>query len=262
MKELKKVQNKVVVFDLDGTLLNSQNEIIGGDQTLSCLDLLKNMGCTLAICTGRLDHDILKIQQKYNLMIEHRISQNGAVVICEDSFNSELLDKQEALAIYDQLKELPVRIEINTVANRYWTCDRDPDFPRELYDSHIIKTDLKEVILCQPIVLFLIIGKQDELEKIGQMINQQYHLVQAIMTSATSLEIMSCEASKGKALKKNFINEQIYAIDDSPSDFDMIEYSEYFYNVGQFENPSKAIYKTNILEALKDICNKVKETME
>ena len=170
---------------------------------------------------------------------------------------------QKGGGIDDQLQQRHIFIiEINTVANRYWTCDRDPDFPRELYDSHIIKTDLKEVILCQPIVLFLIIGKQDELEKIGQMINQQYHLVQAIMTSATSLEIMSCEASKGKALKKNFINEQIYAIGDSPSDFDMIEYSEYFYNVGQFENPSKAIYKTNILEALKDICNKVKETME
>ena len=54
------MKNKVIVFDLDGTLLDSQNQIIGGDQTLKYLNLLQNMGCTLAICTGRLDHDILK----------------------------------------------------------------------------------------------------------------------------------------------------------------------------------------------------------
>ena len=55
------MKNKVIVFDLDGTLLGANNEIIGGTETLNCLDSLQQMGWTLAICTGRLDHDILKI---------------------------------------------------------------------------------------------------------------------------------------------------------------------------------------------------------
>mgnify|MGYP002270400407 CR=1 FL=1 len=53
------MKNKVIVFDLDGTLLGANNEIIGGTETLNCLDSLQQMGWTLAICTGRLDHDIL-----------------------------------------------------------------------------------------------------------------------------------------------------------------------------------------------------------
>lgn len=250
------MKNKVIVFDLDGTLLNSQNQIIGGDHTLKYLDLLQSMGCTLAICTGRLDHDILKIQQKYQLSIKHRISQNGAVVINEDKFHSELLDKRDALDIYKQIKTYPVRIEINTVSNRYWSSERDPDFPKELYDSHIIKQDFQEIILCQPVVLFLIIGETSVLEDLAHMINHNYKNTQAILTSATSLEIMSCHVSKGLALKNSFQNHYIYSIGDSPSDFTMIEYSQCFYNVGKFDNPSHSIQKTSILEALIDIYEK------
>lgn len=70
------------------------------------LDLLQSMGCTLAICTGRLDHDILKVQQKYQLSIKHRISQNGAVVIKENYLCSELLNKSDAFKIYEQIKNI------------------------------------------------------------------------------------------------------------------------------------------------------------
>ena len=250
------MKNKVIVFDLDGTLLDSENQIIGGDQTLKYLNLLQTMGCTLAICTGRLDHDILKVQQKYQLSIQHRISQNGAVVIKENYLCSELLNKSDAFKIYDQIKKYPVRIEINTVSNRYWTSERDPEFPKELYDSHMIKQDFEEIILCQPVVLFLIVGQTSILEDIAKTVNKQYKRIQAILTSATSLEILSCQASKGLALKNNFQNDYIYAIGDSPSDFAMIEYSDYFYNVGQFENPKQAIVKPSILEALTDIYEK------
>lgn len=90
---------------------------------------------------------------------------------------------------------------MNTVSNRYWTSERDPEFPKELYDSHIIKQDFEEIILCQPVVLFLIVGQTSILEDIAKTVNKQYKRIQAILTSATSLEILSCQASKGLALK-------------------------------------------------------------
>lgn len=250
------MNKKVIVFDLDGTLLDSQNKIIGEDQTLKYLDLLQNSGFTLAICTGRLDHDILKIQQKYHLSIKNRISQNGAVVLKNNVFKSELLDKEDAKSIYESIKEKPIRIEINTVSNRYWTSERDPAFPKELYDSHIITSCFEEIISCQPVVLFLIVGETEILTEIAQMINQNYEKTQAILTSVTSLEVMSSCASKGLALKNNFQNFDIYAIGDSPSDFSMIPYCQDFYNVGSFHTPDGAIYKKDILEALKDIYKK------
>ena len=131
------MKNKVVVFDLDGTLLDSHNAIIGGTQTLECLSSLHELGCTLAVCTGRLDHDIIKVDERYHLHMTHRISQNGAVINRDDHYQATLLDKQDALQIYKDIKTKDIRIELNTVSNRYWKTDRDPDFPKEFYDSHI-----------------------------------------------------------------------------------------------------------------------------
>lgn len=251
------MNSPVVVFDLDGTLLDSKNQIIGGELTLQCLQDLKQQGCSLAICTGRLDHDILKINEQYGLNIENRISQNGAVVIKNCEYHGIMIDREEAKNIYADIKNENVRIEINTVSNRYWKTERDPDFPKELYDSHIIKEDFDELLNCQPVVLFLVVGQTAQLQSIAKEINQKYPFSQAIMTSSSSLEILHKKASKGKALYRHFSNQKIYSIGDSPSDFDMIQYSDIFYNVGTFENPQKAIKKENILEALLDIKKKV-----
>ena len=152
---------KVIVFDLDGTLLDTKNEIIGGEKTLSLLNDYQESGYRLAICTGRLDHDIVAINRKYHLGITERISQNGAVIYQGNQLNAALLDKQAAVKIYDLLTEYDVRVEMNTVSNRYWMSPRDPDFPKEFYDSSIIKEDFKAIIPYQPVVLYLVVGKEE-----------------------------------------------------------------------------------------------------
>ena len=59
------------------------------------------------------------------------------VINRDDHYQATLLDKQDALQIYKDIKTKDIRIELNTVSNRYWKTDRDPDFPKEFYDSHI-----------------------------------------------------------------------------------------------------------------------------
>lgn len=49
----------VVAFDMDGTLLDADNNVIGGEETVDILARLQRRGCTMAIGTGRLDHDII-----------------------------------------------------------------------------------------------------------------------------------------------------------------------------------------------------------
>jgi len=247
------LKNKVVIFDLDGTLLNSDNEIIGGIETLECLDTLRQKGCTLAICTGRLDHDIVKIEQKYQLDIRHRISQNGAVIIKDDLCESILLDKEEALQIYNYIKNEDIRIELNTVSNRYWNSERDPLFPKEFYDSHIIKDNYEEIITCQPAVLFLLVGQQQKLSQIENYVNTNYQNTKAVMTSATSLEILNIKASKGSAVEKLYPDYEIYTIGDSPNDYDMFPVSKQGYLVSEKPCLVECIRKPNILEALQDI---------
>lgn len=246
---------KVVVFDLDGTLLDEHNRIIGGEKTMQALHELKENGFHLAICTGRLDHDIVKIDEKYHLDIKERISQNGAVIYKEGHVQATLLEKPQAISIARFISQKPVRLEMNTISNRYWSSERDPDFPKELYDSSVIRKDYQDIIPYQPIVLFLVIGEHSILEDIQKEVLEKYEGVSAILSSQTSLEIVHEGVSKGQALKDMYDGYDIYAIGDSQSDQSMSAYAKYFYYASQ-EPCVKAIQIDTIDQALEDILKK------
>ena len=170
-----------------------------------------------------------------------------------------LIDKQEAINIYKEIQKEDIRIELNTVSNRYWKSERDPTFPSELYDSHIICKDFDKLILYQPAVLFLVIGTEDKLRSIETYINTTYQKTKAVMTSSTSLEIMHKDASKGNAVKMLYPKSEVYAIGDSPNDFDMFPIAKKGYLVANKPCQFPCAQKESILEALKDIIKINKE---
>lgn len=245
--------NNVLAFDLDGTLIDSKNEIIGGAKTLQVLKFLQQKGFQLVINTGRLDHDIYYINLMYDMQIDYRISQNGAVVQNKERSIAKLLDKQQALQLYEHLHGTPLRVELNTVSNRYWHTDRDPQFPREYYDSSKICKDFMEIIMFQPIVLFLIIGEFDEIDKMQTYIQTHYDKMDAVKTSDTSLEVLQKGVSKGKTIRELWPEANIISIGDSENDFSMFESSNSSYYVGNRICPNGVQSCRTILEALHQI---------
>lgn len=243
---------RIVAFDLDGTLLDGKNQIIGGQKTIDLLTRLQKQGVQLVVNSGRLDHDVYHIVKKYGLDVDYRISQNGAVIQTPESVRAQLLDKTQAKQFYHWLKGRPVRVELNTVSNRYWNSDRDPDFPREYYDSSRIVSDFDDIIEYQPAVLFLIIGQQAELEAIRAYVNENFPCLDATKTSNTSLEVLPKNVSKGNAIKAVFPDSIVYAIGDSENDFSMFHISRQAYYVG---NGPCEYAKTmpSILQALEEI---------
>lgn len=243
----------VIVFDLDGTLLDASNQIVGGQLTINFLKRFQRENYQLAICTGRLDHDIVAINQKFDLKINQRISENGAVFYQGNKVNATILNKDEALKINSYLESFDdVRVEMNTISNRYWKTPRDPDFPKEFYDSSIIKSNFTEIIPFQPVILFLIVGQKKRLQEIQKKILGRFNDVHAILTSNTSLEIVSNHVSKGLALKKMFPQEKVYAIGDSESDLTMSHYVKKMFYVGT-NKKSEIISVTSITDALQKI---------
>ena len=168
-----------------------------------------------------------------------------------NQLNAVLLDKQAAVKIYDLLTEYDVRVEMNTVSNRYWMSPRDPDFPKEFYDSSIIKEDFKAIIPYQPVVLYLVVGEEECLKEIQTVIKKKFTQVDAILTSKTSLEIVPLHISKGEAIRVMYPEDEVYAIGDSESDLAMLEYAHRFYYVK--EEVEGAICVESILEALEKI---------
>lgn len=223
----------VLTFDLDGTLIKSGNQIIGGDKTLAYLREIQKMGVELIGNTGRLDHDITSISEAYNFIIDHRISQNGAVVVNDHEAKAKLLDKDEALKVLDFLESKPeVRSEVNSISNRYWKNPRGPLRPKEYYDSHIIKKNFRDVIVYQPVVLFLCLGKKEDLVEIKSFVNTHCQKLYAVSTSPKSLEILTTGVSKGNTLRDLFPDAYIFGIGDSENDHSVFEQSNDAYYVG------------------------------
>ncbi|QIK70284.1 HAD-IIB family hydrolase [Erysipelothrix sp. HDW6C] len=246
------MHRKVLTFDLDGTLINAKNEIIGGEKTLECLQSIHDFGYTLVINTGRLDHDILHICDRYSLPIDIRISQNGAVINEENAMQATLIEKKSALNFYRHIKAMQIRIEMNTISNRYWHNDRDPLFPKEFYDSSIILDDFETVITYQPVVLFLLIGSPQEIETAQSIVDTQFKELLAVKTSNTSLEVMNPSVSKGKAIHELFPDATIVAIGDSENDFSLFDIADKAFIVGGKTHP-KAMSCSTILDAIKAI---------
>lgn len=252
--------NKIITFDLDGTLIDQNNQIIGGDETITLLKQLHENGYKLIINTGRLDHDIYYINKKYRLDVDYRISQNGAVIQNSVTSVAKLLDKVEALHLYEHLKTTNLRIELNTVSNRYWHEERDPDFPKEYYDSSNIRKDFKEVIEYQPTVLFLLIGELAEINEVQLHINASYQKIQAVKTSQTSLEILAKGVSKGNTILEVFPEAYIISIGDSENDYSMFEKSNESYYVGQGTCRKASYSRDTILDVLKEIIRKEEDS--
>lgn len=68
---------RLIVSDLDGTLLNSKHEI--SIENINALKLAQENGFDIAIATGRTYKDAIHITNKYNIKA-HIISNNGSII--------------------------------------------------------------------------------------------------------------------------------------------------------------------------------------
>ncbi|MBP6790116.1 MAG: HAD-IIB family hydrolase, partial [Aeromonas sp.] len=114
---------KVVVSDLDGTLLNGQHQI--SSRTRDTLHRLVDQGVKFVVATGRHHVDVRSIRDALGLDI-YLITSNGAVVH----------DKQDQL-VYNQA--LP-----STVAAELIAMERDPSIHINVYygDEWLVEEEL------------------------------------------------------------------------------------------------------------------------
>lgn len=107
--------DELLVFDLDGTLLNGDEAL--SDVTRQALSHLDRLGINWTVATGRMPHGALEALP--NLTFKHpQAYKNGVLLwdLNEDKVISKLpMDKAEALAVCSRLRQYGINPWINTI---------------------------------------------------------------------------------------------------------------------------------------------------
>ena len=120
--------NKVFVFDVDGTLLNSKEEI--QECHIEALQEAKNKGHKLVLCSGRSFIDMLHLVKKLpNNTIKYLVCNNGAYIYDLET-NDIIMEKDISFSLINKFEEIGRKhnaffaIHTTKGVNRGWFQDR------------------------------------------------------------------------------------------------------------------------------------------
>lgn len=230
---------KLLVCDLDGTLLDEKNQI--DPITLSSLKeyILTNDFC---VCTGRLDQDIVFVEKQLDVLGKYRISQNGAIV--RDStgktVSKETIPSDLVPIINKVVFNRGLRVEVSDENHRYFPSPRDPSQVAEFVDTSIVKPNLAEFIEKPDFqaVIYLIFGNdkifKPLIKALREVVGERVNIQQ---TSPSTIEIFSTHASKGMAVEslmrqEGYEADNVFVAGDAENDTTMFGLTKHSYAVG------------------------------
>lgn len=243
---------RLFVSDLDGTLLDKRFCI--SKENLLALNYIKTKGVEIAIASGRIYKDVLKICKKHDLE-PYIISNNGA---CVYDKNGEvlkctwLLDKQIE-SVLKFLTENNICYQVSTSSNLYtqknWQEILEEDFKKMNKENKIIdvqelektksaalsQVGLVEIDSYKDIInkkincysISIVLFSKESYKKINNFISE-FDGINITFSGKYTLEIISKFSSKGDSLEflAQFMNisiKEVVAIGDSLNDETMIK---------------------------------------
>lgn len=229
---------KLVVFDLDGTLLNSKEEITCG--TIEAISKLKACGYKITIATGRPEImirsyvDILSIDLPV-------ISCNGAVVanqITGENLIRNILSKEIVSEIFEYCSSNNHDVLAYTDFGIISKQNKRIDFLKKKNEKLDLRHRINLIISENPVemaskydVFKLLIIERDEkrYQKLQMEINKHSDL-EVVQSNHTFLDVMVKGSSKKEgivALAKylNIKRENIIAFGDHYNDVEMLKYA-------------------------------------
>ena len=200
---------KLVVCDLDGTLLNSDHLI--SDYSKETIELLMDKGITFVPCTGR---DFKNIPEYFRThdKIQYLIGANGSQIF--DVHNDKLLhefylSKEEIYKVLEVMPEMVPNMILTTTESIYITQgildslqDVDDNFREFLMNNRIIVDDFMPLIEQAthgvPKLDFDFIDPQHRLDTYKKL--QELDFISITSSHFRNLEVTHKNATKGHAL--------------------------------------------------------------
>jgi len=243
---------KVLVTDLDGTLLNSKHEV--SEENRAALNLAREKGVEIVIATGRTYANARAICEKAGITA-HIISNNGAFVHSKagKKLKAITLEKKPLQAALRWLHENEYYYEISTDSNVYLCLNTQSvlkvDFDRaKSLDSTLHRKSLDDLLELQltqvgysPVdtiedicnadrdycKILSISFDKSKLSR-GKEYFQRHAGLSLVISHPMNFELVSPNASKGKAVEylANHLNislDKVMAIGDNYNDVSMFE---------------------------------------
>ena len=224
----------LVAIDVDGTLLNSRNEI--SDITAAVLrQARREDGVHIVLATARPPRSVMPFYKLLDLDAPI-ITYNGALVYDPPSNRVLLhvpvgpkLARQVVALARETFPEVLVSAEI---LDRWYTDHLDETYITQT--GRVFRPDLIGPIdewLNEPITKLLLLGPTEKIEPLGEVLAKAFrHKVIVMQTEGELLQIMHPTVSKAQALKTvagelGVSQQQVMAIGDNANDVDMLRWA-------------------------------------
>lgn len=231
---------KLVAIDMDGTLLNSQNEV--SNRTRMAIEEASKRGAHIVLATGRLLRSAVNYAEELRLE-KPIIACNGAVIVDEDK--NILYEKSIKMDTVGTI------MEIGAENNMYYHFyDRD-SFYSNIHDDEILKfyntksakergrevkinifNNIEEVVNNKDLNVYKFLFLDEDRSKLDDLKDKLSHITNINICSSwhNNIEVMDKEVSKGNSLKRlcerlNISRDQVIAIGDNENDISMIDYA-------------------------------------
>lgn len=232
---MKSILSKMILLDLDGTLLDDQKQI--SQMNRSAIDRALHEGHKVVISTGRPLSSAKKQAAKLGLTTEgcYCIAYNGAVLY--DTFRDRILYEQTlplstVYDLYERAKAFGVHIQTYLGPNvAVEACHVDPELQSYCKAIDIDYTTLQTIYALKeaPVKMLSIdLDASSKLDQFRAKIKELYpDTIDAYYSNPYYLEIVPAGMNKGNALmqladKLNIPIEATIAAGDAPNDIPMI----------------------------------------
>lgn len=255
---------KLVVTDMDGTLLNSEGQV--SDENREVLEKLQNKGVHIAVATGRI-YTSARIFARYLGIKTPIIACNGAIV--REIENNEVIyaspmENQDVLKVIDVCRKHDVyfhfytddkfyteRLEKSALKYSEWNKTLKEE---DRIDLNVVD-DIYKFVEDSDEKIFKLIILEDNVDLLSR-IRVELDEIPGIAVSKSrydNVEVMNRGVEKGKAVKNladslGVKQEEVICIGDNENDISMIKYAGMGIAMGNAEEIVKEIanYVTDI----------------
>ncbi len=238
-KELKMTNIKLCIFDLDGTLLNSNKEI--SNETTYAIKNLSKHNINYTIATGRLD----LLARKY----QRQISSNLPIISCNGSLIRDLSNKiyysktikfEIIRNIFNYFRSLELDFMFYTenlvlvtknnprvkfLENYVKTVDKSDKF-----DFEILYDDIEKYSNLKFLKSLIYIKDREKLLETQSLLNQNFKNLSIVSSDYELLDLMPLGINKGTALSilckiLNISSKDVCVFGDNFNDIEMINFA-------------------------------------